>query len=284
MGKTELSLRIAEALGSPILNCDSRQIFKELKIGTASPTQEQLNRVQHYFVGSQSIHDSYNAGKYECDAIALLETLFERNDSILMTGGSMLYIDAVCKGIDDMPDINPDLRAALVQQHLTEGLEGILEELERLDPVYFSQVDKKNHKRVLHGLEVCRQTGATFSSFRKEKVKERPFTIRKICLNRDRKELYERIDQRVLNMMEQGLEAEAKSLLPFKHLNALKTVGYKELFDFFEGKCTLEAAVSNIQFNTHNYARKQLTWFRKDTGYSWFHPDEIDKIFDYLIL
>lgn len=284
VGKTELSLRIAESLGSPILNCDSRQLFKELVIGTATPSQEQLNRVKHFFIGYKSIQEKYSAAKFEMDALALLERLFEQHDSILMTGGSMMYIDAVCNGIDEMPDIHPDVRTQIQAEYLKSGLQPILEELEKLDPSYFAEVDQQNHKRVIHGLEVCRQTGLPFSSFRKQTAKKRPFAIRKICLNRDRTDLYQRIDERVLQMMEDGLELEARGLQEFKHLNALNTVGYKEMFDYFEGKTTLSEAVARIQFNTHKYARKQLTWFRRDSTYQWFHPDQMQEILDYLIL
>ena len=278
VGKTELSLRLAEALGSPILNCDSRQIFREMSIGTAAPTPEQLSRVRHYFIATKSIHEPYSAAKFEIEALTLLNTLFSSHETLLMTGGSMMYIDAVCKGIDDMPDVDPQVRAELAALYQEQGLAHILKELQRLDPIYFDQVDKKNHKRVIHGLELCRMTGLPFSSFRKDKAKVRPFNIVKICLNRDRQELYNRIDQRVDEMMAQGLEAEARNLYPFKALNALNTVGYKEMFAWFDGKCTLEEATQTLKYNTHQYARKQLTWFRKDSGYHWFHPDDVDII------
>lgn len=276
VGKTELSLQLAEALGSPILSCDSRQIFREMSIGTAAPTADQLERVPHYFIASKSIHEPYSAAKFEMEALTLLETLFTDHESILMTGGSMMYIDAVCKGIDDMPDVDPQIRAELAERYQSEGLEPILEELKQLDPVYYGQVDRQNHKRVLHGLELCRMTGLPFSSFRKDQVKERPFRILKICLNRDRQELYDRIDHRVEEMMLQGLEAEARKLYPFRHLNALNTVGYKEMFDYFEGLTNLEQAVAALKFNTHKYVRKQLTWFRRDADYHWFHPEDQD--------
>lgn len=274
VGKTELSLRLAEALGSPILSCDSRQIFQEMSIGTAAPTPDQLQRVQHYFIATKSIHEPYSAAKYEMEALSLLNTLFDTHDTLLMTGGSMMYIDAVCKGIDDMPDVDPLIRRELAELFQEQGLEPILAELQRLDPVYYGQVDRKNHKRVIHGLEICRMTGLPFSSFRKDQAKERPFRILKICLNRDRKELYERIDRRVDEMMALGLEAEARTLYPYRALNALNTVGYKEMFAWFDGDCSLEEAVQSLKYNTHRYARKQLTWFRKDPDYHWFHPDD----------
>lgn len=278
VGKTELSLRLAEALGSPVLSCDSRQIFREMSIGTAAPTAEQLARVPHYFIATKSIHEPYSAAKFETEVLALLETLFEDHDAVLMTGGSMMYIDAVCKGIDDMPDVDPAIRAELADRYRTEGLEPLLEELRQLDPLYYEQVDRQNHKRVLHGLEICRMTGLPFSSFRRDKAKERTFRILKICLNRDRQELYDRIDRRVDDMMQQGLENEARGLYPFRHLNALNTVGYKEMFDYFEGKTSLDQAITALKYNTHKYVRKQLTWFRRDPDYHWFHPDETDKI------
>lgn len=276
VGKTELSLGLAEALGSPILSCDSRQVFREMSIGTASPTAVQLKRVQHYFIASKSIHEPYSAAKFEAEALTLLETLFANQDVVLMSGGSMMYIDAVCKGIDDMPDVDPVIRQELATIFKNQGLEPILEELHRLDPVYYEQVDRKNYKRVIHGLELCRMTGLPFSSFRKDKAKERPFRIIKICLNRDRKELYDRIDRRVDEMMLQGLEKEAMGLYPFRNLNALNTVGYKEMFDYFDGHSSLEQATTNLKYNTHKYARKQLTWFRRDPDNHWFHPEEKD--------
>ncbi|MCX6309707.1 MAG: tRNA (adenosine(37)-N6)-dimethylallyltransferase MiaA [Bacteroidia bacterium] len=276
VGKTELSLRIAEALGSPILSCDSRQVFRELSIGTAAPTPDQLKRVNHHFIATKSIHEPYSAAKFEMEAIALLDRLFMSHDTVLMTGGSMMYIDAVCKGIDDMPDVDPLIRKELNELFNEKGLEPILEELQRLDPVYYNQVDRKNPKRVIHGLEMCRMTGLSYSSFRKDTAKIRPFRILKICLNRDRKELYERIDARVDEMMLQGLEREARSLYPYRSLNALNTVGYKELFDYFDRRVSLEQAVINLKFNTHKYARKQLIWFRRDTDYHWFSMQERD--------
>jgi tRNA dimethylallyltransferase len=279
VGKTELSLSMAEIIGSPIISCDSRQIFREMSIGTAAPTNAQIERVKHYFIGVHSIHDYYSAAKFETDVLELLERKpLLSKDTILMTGGSMLYIDAVCNGIDEMPDVDEEIRKKLVIQYEEEGLDSILAQLKVLDPVYYEHVDRKNHKRVIHGLEICLMTGKPFSSFRKEKAKERPFKILKICLNRERAELYSRIDQRVLEMIDLGLVEEAQSLYPFRSLNALNTVGYKELFTYFEGSCTLEEAIVNIQNNTHKYARKQLTWFRRDPAYNWFHPDDIEGI------
>jgi len=276
VGKTELSLRIAEALGSPVLSCDSRQIFREMSIGTAAPTSDQLKRVKHYFIASKSIHEPYSAAKFEMEALALLDSLFVSHDTVLMTGGSMMYIDAVCKGIDDMPDVDPVIRKELSDVYHEKGLEPLLQELQRLDPVYYEQVDRKNPKRVIHGLEMCRMTGLPFSSFRKATAKGRPFRILKFCLNRDRQELYDRIDCRVDEMMLQGLEKEARSLYPYRSLNALNTVGYKEMFDYFDGASSLEQAVTALKFNTHKYARKQLTWFRRDSDYLLFTPEDSD--------
>jgi len=279
VGKTELSLRIAEALGSPVLSCDSRQIFREMPIGTAAPNPEQLERAKHFFIGNHSIHDYYSAAKYESDVLNLLQnSLFPEQESILMTGGSMMYIDAVCKGIDDMPDVDETLRNDLQNKFTTEGLDPILEQLKVLDPDYYREVDRKNYKRVIHGLEICLMTGKPFSSFRQKTAKERPFKILKICLNRERSELYKRIDERVLEMMQQGLYEEARSLYPYREKNALNTVGYKEMFAHLDGKLTLDEAVVRIQFNTHQYARKQLTWFRRDSDYHWFHPDNLLEI------
>lgn len=274
VGKTSLSLQLAQRLGSPVFSCDSRQMYRELSIGTAAPTPEQLSIVPHVFVGQLSIHDYYSAARFEEDALRAFQQHFEQSDVALMTGGSMLYIDAVCKGIDDMPDVDSQLRAELLQRYEQHGLDDLLAELRLLDPDYYQEVDRKNPKRVLHGLEICLTTGQPFSHFRRKTAKQRPFKVIKICLNRDRQDLYQRIDARVLNMMNQGLEAEARNMFPYRHLNALHTVGYRELFDYFDGLCSKEEAVSRIQFNTHKYARKQLTWFRRDPDYHWFHPDD----------
>jgi tRNA dimethylallyltransferase len=283
VGKTELSLRIAEKLSSPILSCDSRQIYREIPIGTAAPTPEQLDRVKHHFIGTHSIHDYYSAARYETDVLKLLEDdLFPEHETILMTGGSMMYIDAVCKGIDDMPDIDKELRRDLLQQYEEKGLDSMLAQLHLLDPDYYGQVDRKNYKRVIHGLEICLMTGKPFSSFRKETAKERPFRIIKICLNRNRIELYERIDKRVLEMIDHGLEKEVRDLYPYKYLNALNTVGYKEIFAHIDGLFSLDEAIVRIQNNSHKYARKQLTWFRRDPEYHWFHPDDQEGIMSYL--
>jgi len=279
IGKTVLSLQLATWLGSPIVSCDSRQMYREMPIGTAAPTVEERTQVQHFFIGTTSIHDYYSAARFETEALRLLELeLFPKHEVVLMTGGSMLYIDAVCKGIDDMPDVDPTLRQQLQTRYQKEGLESLLVDLQSLDPDYYAEVDKKNPKRVLHGLEICLTTGKPFSSFRLHTPKTRPFNLIKICLNGDRTILYDRIDKRVVDMMEKGLLDEARSLYPFRQLNALNTVGYKELFGHFDGLYTLEQAISRIQFNTHRYARKQLTWFRKDASYHWFNPEDFEGI------
>lgn len=284
VGKTELSLRLARELGSPIFSCDSRQMFREMSIGTAKPTAEQLAQAQHYFVDNLSIHDYYSAARYESEVMTMLDEHFQTHDNALMVGGSMLYIDAICKGIDDMPDVDDDLRRELQERYDKNGLDDILAQLRLLDPIYYEEVDRKNHKRVLHGLEICLMTGKPFSSFRRKQAKDRPFEIVKICLHREREELYARIDARVLQMMDEGLLEEARRLYPYRQLNALKTVGYSELFAHFDGHCSLDEAIAKIQFNTHKYARKQLTWFRRDGDYHWFYPSQEKEIFQLLQL
>ncbi len=269
VGKTELSLQMAEELGTEIISCDSRQMYREMKIGTAAPTEEELKRVPHHFIGHLSIHDYYSCGRFEIDALAKCNELFQSHDTVIMTGGSMLYIDAVCKGIDDIPNIDEELRQSLLERYQNEGIENIRQELKILDPDYYKFVDLQNHKRIIHALEVCIQSGKPYSSFRSESVKKRPFTIEKIGLNRPREVLYDRINKRVDIMMENGLLEEAKSLYPFKGLNALNTVGYKELFNYFDGIWTLDFAIQMIKQNSRRYAKKQLTWFNRDSEITW---------------
>ena len=278
VGKTELCLQIAEHYDTPIINADSRQIFAELPIGTAAPTPEQMQRVKHYFVGSHHIKDYYSAAMYESDVLSLLEKLFFTHDVVLLSGGSMMYVDAVCKGIDDIPTVDKATRELYKQRLNTEGLPILLEELKRLDPEHYNIVDKQNPRRVVHALEICHMTGKTYTSFRTNTIKERPFNIIKIGLNRPREELYERINQRVLHMMELGLEAEARQLYPMKGLNSLNTVGYKEMFKYIEGAIPREEAIRQIQSNTRQYMRKQLTWFKKDNTIQWFSPNNIEDI------
>lgn len=282
VGKTSLCLSLAEHFNTPIINADSRQMFREIPIGTAAPTKSEQQIIKHYFVGNLSINDYYSASKYENDVISLLETLFNDKSKIVMSGGSMMYVDAVCNGIDDIPTVKPQIRELLKQRYENEGLEPISSELEQLDPEYYALVDKKNPKRVIHALEICLSTGKTYSSFRSNTIKERPFNIIKIGLIREREELYSRIDQRVDKMIESGLIDEAKNVYPYKHLNALNTVGYKEIFEYFDGNMALDEAISKIKFNTHKYCRKQLTWFKRDENIRWFHPDNIEEIINYI--
>ena len=283
VGKTRLCLDIARHFDIPIINADSRQIYKELSIGTAKPTPEELQQVTHYFVGTLSLQDYYSASLFESQVIDLLGTLFQTSDYALMAGGSMMYIDAVCDGIDDIPTIDDETRAIMKQRLADEGLERLCEELRRLDPEYFEIVDRQNPKRVVHALEICTMTGRTYTSFRKRERKERPFRIVKIGLNRDRAELYERINARVDAMMQQGLLQEAQGLYQQREQNALNTVGYKELFDYLDGRWSLDEAVERIKGNTRRYARKQLTWYKKDPLIRWFHPDQKKEIIDYII-
>lgn len=280
VGKTELSILIANHFRSEIISCDSRQLYREMTVGTAVPEDHLLNQVPHHFIRSHSIFDPYNAARYETDVLQLLQSLFVLNPLVVMTGGSMLYIDAVCKGIDDLPDIDPELRATLQQRMKEEGIESMRSELKLLDPVYYHEADLHNPVRIIHALEVCYTTGKTFSSQRTKSTKERNFNILKIGLNRDRTELYDRINQRVDEMMKAGLEGEASALLPHRKLNTLHTVGYREMFDYFDGNMTLGEAVEKIKANSRKYARKQLTWFRKDPDIHWFHPDQKKEILE----
>ena len=283
VGKTQLCLDIAKHFDIPIINADSRQIYKELSIGTAKPSAEEQQQIKHYFVGALSLEDYYSASLFETQVMELLSTLFKTSDYALMAGGSMMYIDAVCDGIDDIPTIDDETRATMKQRLADEGLSKLCEELQRLDPEYYEIVDRQNPKRVVHALEICTMTGRTYTSFRKREKKERPFRIVKIGLNREREELYNRINARVDEMIQKGLLKEAESVYSLRELNALNTVGYKELFDYFDGRWPLEEAVERIKGNTRRYARKQLTWYKKDPQIRWFHPDQKKKIIDYII-
>ena len=283
VGKTTLCMDIAKHFGIPIINADSRQIYRELKIGTARPTDEQRQAVRHYFVGTLSLDDYYSASLFEQQVLQLLDQLFSTSDYALLTGGSMMYIDAVCDGIDDIPTIDEETRRLMKQRLADEGLEALCEELRRLDPEYYEIVDRQNPRRVVHALEICTMTGKTYTSFRRRERRQRPFRIVKIALNRPREELYERINRRVDQMMSDGLLDEARALYPKKELNALNTVGYKELFDYLDGRWPLEEAVERIKGNTRRYARKQLTWYKKDEQIRWFHPDDKQSIIDYII-
>ena len=282
VGKTDLSIGIAKAFGTEIISCDSRQIYKEMRIGTAVPSPGQLAAVRHHFIQTISVHDYYNSWQFEVQALERIRELFQEKEVVLMTGGSMLYIDAVCKGIDDIPTVTPEIRDALYMQFETEGLAPILAELKEADPVHYEEVDRNNYKRVIHAVEICRMTGKPYSSFRTNIKKERPFRIIKVGLNRDRDELCDRINQRVDQMMSEGLLEEARRAYPFRHLNSLNTVGYKELFNYFSGEWTLDLAVEKIKRNSRVYARKQMTWFKRDPEITWFHPDETEAIFTHL--
>ena len=280
VGKTALTIELARHYHTPVINADSRQIYRELRIGTAAPSEEQLQQAKHYFVGNKSIHDYYNASMYEQDVLEVLKK--EPLDTNILSGGSMMYIDAVCNGIDDIPTVRDDIREEMKRRYEEEGLEALCEDLRRLDPEHYAIVDRQNYRRVIHALEICYQTGRTYTSFRTQSKKERPFRIVKIGLNRDRDELYNRINARVDAMMEQGLLHEAESLYDQRQLNALNTVGYKEMFDYMDGRWSLDEAVERMKGNTRRYARKQLTWFKRDEEVRWFHPDQIDEIFKYI--
>ena len=275
-GKTAFAIKVAKALSTVILSADSRQFYKEMSIGTAAPTKEELSQAKHHFVHHISIEDKYDVADYERDAMQLLEELFKTHDAVIMTGGSGLFIDAVCNGIDAMPDVQPEIRKKVQKFYDEGGLKALQDEVQRLDPEYFAIVDRQNPRRLQRALEVCYQTGQPFSSFRSGNVVQRDFDIKKYAILWDRQQLIERIDKRVDLMMEQGLLGEAKALYPKRHLNALNTVGYKELFDYFDGHCTLDDAVEQIKIHTRQYAKRQMTWLRKDTSYQWIMPEGFD--------
>lgn len=282
VGKTSLCLHIAKEYNVPVINADSRQMFKELPIGTAAPTTKEQEQAKHYFVGNLTVDKYYNASMFENDVLSLLDILFKQQDIALMSGGSMMYIDAVCNGIDDIPTVDTQIRQRLKERYEQEGLESIIQELRQLDPEYYNIVDKKNHKRVIHALEICLSTGKAYSSFRHNVRKTRPFQIIKIGLTRNREELYSRIDQRVDEMISSGLLKEAANMYPQRNLNALNTVGYKELFDYIDGKTDLQEAIFKIKSNTHKYCRKQLTWFKRDPEIKWFTPENVEEIINYI--
>ena len=282
VGKTELSLSLAEFLHTSIINADSRQIFKDIPIGTAAPTPEEQLRIQHYFVGTLNLTDYYSAAQFETDVIALLKNLFKTQNYALMSGGSMMYIDAVCKGIDDMPTIDNEIRVHILERYKQDGLEVMCQELKLLDPDYYKIVDTKNPKRVIHALEVCYMTGKPYSSFRTRQNKKRPFDIIKIGLQREREELYDRINQRVEAMIENGLIDEVKRVAAFRNCNALNTVGYKEIFQYLDGNWPYETAIEKIKQNTRIYSRKQMTWYRKDPEIRWFHPNDKESIKNFI--
>ena len=280
VGKSALCLEVAKHLGVSIINCDSRQMYRELPVGTAAPPPEDLKEVKHHFVGNLSIHDYYSASRYEQEVLELMES--DDSKVHLLSGGSMMYIDAVCNGIDDIPTVREDIRKELLDRYAAEGIDRMREELKLLDPEYYAIVDLKNPKRIIHALEICYQTGKTYTSFRTNTKKERPFKVVKVGLNRDREELYDRINRRVLQMIKDGMIEEARSVYEYRGLNSLNTVGYKELFQYFDGELTLDEAIEKIQNNTRKYARKQLTWFRRDENIKWFNPEDKDEVVAYI--
>lgn len=280
VGKTEATLRLAEHFDVPVINADSRQIFSEIPIGTAAPTAAQQARVRHYFVGNHHLEDYYSASLFEEDVLKIINETSSKVS--LLSGGSMMYIDAVCKGIDDIPTIRPEVRQEMMQLLESEGLEKMCELLHEWDPEHWAVVDRNNPRRVIHALEICKQTGRTYTSFRSNTIKERPFNIIKIGLNRARETLYQRINQRVLQMIDDGMIEEAQRVYPKRTLNSLNTVGYKELFEYLDGLTTLDEAIFKIQSNTRRYARKQLTWYKRDAEMTWFSPDNIEEILNYL--
>lgn len=282
MGKTDLCIRLAHLFSAPIVNADSRQVYREMKIGTARPDEAELAQARFYFVDNLSITDYYSAARYEQDALRLLAELFRTSDYVILSGGSMMYVDAVVKGIDDIPTVPDDIRAEMKQRLESEGLEALGDELKRLDPEYHAIVDLKNPRRVLHALEICHSTGRTYTSFRVRACKPRPFNIIKIGLNIPRPRLFERINGRVDKMIAEGLVDEARELYPQRGLTALNTVGYNEMFKYFDGEMTLPVAIERMKKNTRVYAKKQLTWYKRDEEMTWFGPDDFDSIVEYI--
>lgn len=282
VGKTALCLNLAQRYGAHIISADSRQMFAELPIGTAAATHKEQLLVPHHFVGNLKLDQYYSAACFETDALNLLDSLFQSNDVAVMTGGSMMYIDAVCHGIDDIPTVDDNTRLHVKQMLDEQGLDALVQELKQLDPEHYDFVDKQNPRRVCHALEICLMTGNTYTSYRKKVRKQRPFNILKIGLNRERDVMYERINQRVLQMIDKGLEEEARRVYPLRGLNSLNTVGYKELFAYFDGNIPRKEAIRQIQSNTRRYMRKQLTWFKKDTEITWFDPNDTEKITNFI--
>ncbi|MDD6493490.1 MAG: tRNA (adenosine(37)-N6)-dimethylallyltransferase MiaA [Bacteroidales bacterium] len=280
VGKTEACISIARHLHCEIINCDSRQLYESIPIGTAAPTAEQMLKVRHHFVGILPLDRYFSASMYEEAVCKLVEE--SRHDTFLLTGGSMMYLDAVCNGIDELPTVRDEIREEMKRRLADEGLDALDWELSQLDPQHWQNIDHNNPRRILHALEICHQTGKPYSSFLSHSKKERPFNILKIGLTRPREEMYERINLRVLKMMDDGLEDEARKVYPLRHHNSLNTVGYKELFDFFDGTTDLEEAVRRIQSNTRRYMRKQETWFKRDKTIKWFAPTEIKEIIKYI--
>jgi tRNA dimethylallyltransferase len=282
VGKSDISIQLAKHYHSEIVSADSRQFFRELSIGTAVPSSEDLKIVPHHFIQNKSIHDYYNVSEYETEALRLINNLFVKVNPIILTGGSMLYVDTVCNGIDDIPTVDPEIRDDVIRWYEQNGIEALRQRLLEIDPEYYQIADLNNPKRLLHAVEIHQMTGLPLSSFRKKTIKERPFRIIKIGINQDRKVLYDRINQRVLKMMDAGLLEEAMTVYPYRKLNSLNTVGYKELFSYLDGECTLDEAIDLIQRNTRKYARKQLTWFRRDEKIKWFEPEQILEIIEFV--
>ncbi len=274
VGKTSVAIDVACHFNTEIISADSRQFFKEIPIGTAAPTVEEQAQVPHHFVGNLSVTGYYNVYKYETDVLQLLEILFEKHNVVVMCGGSGMYIDAVCRGIDEIPDIDTEIRERIIRQFETEGIESLRRQLQKLDPEYYEIVDLKNPARLMRALEVCVQTGEAYSLVRTNNKKQRPFAVHKIALNVPREELYERINRRVDIMLEQGIEAEARTMYPFRNHTPLKTVGYREFFDYFDGKTTREFAIDKIKQNSRNYAKRQITWLKRDVEYQWCTPQD----------
>lgn len=282
VGKTAVCIELAKSLDCEIISADSRQIYRDIPIGTASPTEDERKSVPHHFIGMLSLDEYFSAARYEEMALAEIERQFKKRNVVLLTGGSMMYVDALCKGIDDIPSPDREIRDELMRRFETEGLDSLRHQLKILDPEYYNVVDLKNPKRVIHGLEICLMTGRTYTSFRTNICKKRPFNIIKVGLRREREELYERINQRVDQMILAGLVEEARKVYPFRSYNALNTVGYKELFEFFDGVITLDEAVNKIKRNSRVYSRKQMTWFKRDESIHWFNPAEIESIQNYI--
>jgi tRNA dimethylallyltransferase len=281
VGKTRFAIDLAKKLNTEIISSDSRQFYKELSIGTAKPTQDELSEVKHHLINNLSIQDYYNVSMYENDVLTILDKLFKIHKTVIMTGGSGLYIDAVCNGIDEYPNADEDLRKGLMKQWKDKGLDNLLDELKKLDPEFYEQVDRANPKRVIRALEVIKSTGKKYSDQRNYPKKERPFEIVKYCLNRDREELFSRISQRIDQMMENGLLDEVESLLPHREFNALNTVGYKEIFKYLDGEISLDQAITDLKTNTRRYAKRQLTWVKRDENYRMIEPDDITLITNY---
>ncbi len=282
VGKTALAIKLAQKFNTEIISADSRQFYREMKIGNASPTHEELNSAKHYFIGHLSVTDYYNASKFENDALSVLDIIFKKSDYALMVGGSGLYIDAACTGIDELPDVDTGLRNEIRQLYKYEGIICLQKELKRLDPEYYDIVDKANPKRLMRAIEICRATGKKFSELRKNEKKQRDFSIIKIGLNMEREMLFDRINKRVDKMIEDGLVEEVKSLQKFRSHNALNTVGYKEVFSYLDKEISFKKAIGKIKTNTRRYAKRQTTWFKGDDSIKWFHPSELDKIIEYL--